>query len=191
MSWVLKAHRSKLELSASISENIAFQLVKRIGFRRAMKRAIEQAKNAGAEGILIEVQGRLDGADMSRLESYKWGKLPRQTLRADIDYGFYEASTTYGLIGIKVWVYNPSAALIGAKLNVELEAAVGGTPSNGVAVLKVPVTKSGVWEELVFDYSGIAGIPAGTKFGQLVLRFNDTVDGAGAIIYVDNFRLTN
>ncbi len=92
---------------------------------------------------------------------------------------------------IKVWVYNPSAALIGAKLNVELEAAVGGVPSNGVAVLKMPVTKSGVWEELVFDYSAIAGIPAGTKFGQLVLRFNDSVDGAGAIIYVDNFRLTN
>lgn len=89
-----------------ISENIAFQLEKRIGFRRAMKRAIEQAKNSGAEGILIEVQGRLDGADMSRLESYKWGKLPRQTLRADIDYGFHEAATTYGLIGIKTWVYH-------------------------------------------------------------------------------------
>jgi len=92
---------------------------------------------------------------------------------------------------VKVWVYNPDPAQIGFKLNVELEAAVGGTPANGVAVLKVPVTKSGAWEELVFDFSGIAGIPAGTKFNQLVLRFNDTFDGAGAIIYVDNFRLTN
>jgi hypothetical protein len=92
---------------------------------------------------------------------------------------------------IKVLVYNPSAALIGAKLNVELEAAIGGVPANGVAIVKMPVTKSGAWEELVFDFSGIAGIPAGTKFGQMVLRFNDGVDGAGAVIYVDNFRLTN
>jgi hypothetical protein len=92
---------------------------------------------------------------------------------------------------IKVLVYNPSPALVGAKLNVELEAAIGGVPGNGVAVVKMPVTKSGAWEELVFDFSGIAGIPANTKFGQLVLRFNDSVDGAGALIYVDNFRLTN
>jgi hypothetical protein len=92
---------------------------------------------------------------------------------------------------IKVLVYNPSAAQIGQKLNVELEWAVGGTPSNGVAVLKMPLTTSGAWEELVFDYSGISGIPAGTKFTQLVLRFNDSFDGAGAIVYVDNFRLTN
>jgi hypothetical protein len=91
---------------------------------------------------------------------------------------------------IKVLVYNPDAALIGAKLNVELEWAIGGKPSNGVAVLKVPVTTSGAWEELVFDFSGIAAIPDGTKFTQLVLRFNDSVDGAGAVIYVDNFRLT-
>ena len=92
---------------------------------------------------------------------------------------------------VKVWAYNPDPALIGKKLNIELEWAVGGTPSNGVAVLKMPFTKSGAWEELVFDYSGISGIPAGTKFTQLVLRFNDSSDGAGAVIYVDNFRLTN
>jgi hypothetical protein len=91
---------------------------------------------------------------------------------------------------IKVLVYNPDAALIGAKLNIELEWAIGGKPSNGVAVLKVPVTTSGEWEELVFDFSGIAAIPDGTKFTQLVLRFNDSVDGAGSVIYVDNFRLT-
>lgn len=92
---------------------------------------------------------------------------------------------------IKVLAYNPDPALIGKKLNVELEWAVGGTPSNGVAVLKMPFTTSGAWEELVFDYSGISGIPAGSKFTQLVLRFNDSSDGAGAVIYVDNFRLTN
>ena len=92
---------------------------------------------------------------------------------------------------IKVYVYNPDPALIGKSLNVELEAAVGGTPSNGVGVLKVALTKSGAWEELVFDFSTNKGIPATAKFAQLVLRFNDSVDGAGAIIYVDNFRLTN
>jgi len=92
---------------------------------------------------------------------------------------------------IKVLVYNPDPALVGKKLNVELEAAVGGSPSNGVAVLKVAFTKSGAWEELVFDFSTISAIPATAKFAQLVLRFNDTSDGAGAVIYVDNFRLTN
>lgn len=92
---------------------------------------------------------------------------------------------------IKVLVYNPNPALVGKSLNVELEAAVGGSPANGVGVLKVPVTKSGVWEELVFDFSTNKAIPATAKFAQLVLRFNDSVDGAGAIIYVDNFRLTN
>lgn len=92
---------------------------------------------------------------------------------------------------IKVLVYNPDPALVGKKLNVELEAAVGGSPSNGVAVLKVPVTTSGAWEELVFDFSTIPAIPATAQFKQLVLRFNDSSDGAGAVIYVDNFRLTN
>jgi len=92
---------------------------------------------------------------------------------------------------IKVLVYNPDPALVGKKLNVELEAAVGGTPANGVAILKVALTKSGAWEELEFDFSTISAIPATTKFAQLVLRFNDASDGAGAVIYVDNFRLTN
>jgi len=94
---------------------------------------------------------------------------------------------------VKVWVYNPSAAMIGKNLNVELEAAIAGTgaTANGVGVLKVPLTTSGAWEELVFDFSTIPAITNTARFGQLVLRFNDATDGAGAIIYVDNFRLTN
>jgi hypothetical protein len=92
---------------------------------------------------------------------------------------------------IKVMVYNPSAANIGKKLNVELEAAIGGTPANGVAVVKMPLITSGAWEEITFDFSSISGIPAGTKFGQLVLRFNDSQNGTQEVFYVDNFRQTN
>ncbi|MBF0490017.1 MAG: 30S ribosomal protein S3 [Candidatus Omnitrophica bacterium] len=88
-----------------IAQGIAFQLEKRIAFRRAMKRSIEQARAAGAKGIKIRCSGRLGGAEMARTEKYYEGSVPLQTFRADIDYGFYEASTTYGLIGIKVWVY--------------------------------------------------------------------------------------
>ena len=88
-----------------VSENVALQLEKRIAFRRAMKRAIEQAMASGAQGIKISAAGRLGGAEMSRRETYKQGKLPLSTLRADIDYGFSEAMTTFGLIGVKAWIY--------------------------------------------------------------------------------------
>lgn len=88
-----------------IAENIAFQLEKRIPFRRAMKKAITLAMNQGAEGVKIIASGRLGGAEIARSERYKVGKIPLQTLRADIEYGFAEAHTIYGLIGVKVWVY--------------------------------------------------------------------------------------
>ena len=88
-----------------VSENVALQLEKRIAFRRAMKRAIEQSLGAGAKGIKISAAGRLGGAEIARTESYRQGKLPLSTLRANIDYGFSESLTTYGLIGIKVWIY--------------------------------------------------------------------------------------
>ena len=88
-----------------VSENIALQIEKRIAFRRAVKRAIEQTMNSGAEGVKVSCAGRLNGAEMSREENYKQGKLPLSTLRADIDYGFSESLTTYGLIGVKVWIY--------------------------------------------------------------------------------------
>lgn len=93
---------------------------------------------------------------------------------------------------IRVWVYNPSAALIGKKLNVELEkGSLTTNIANGVAVLKMPLTTSGAWEELVFDFSTITALPANALFGQLVLRFDDGTDGSTAVIYVDNFRQTN
>ena len=88
-----------------VAENIAGQLERRISFRRAMKQCMQKTMKAGAAGIKTAVSGRLGGADMARTEFYKEGNIPLQTLRADIDYGFAEAATTYGKIGVKVWIY--------------------------------------------------------------------------------------
>ena len=88
-----------------VAENIAGQLERRISFRRAMKQCMQKAMKSGALGIKTSVSGRLGGADMARTEFYKEGTVPLQTLRADIDYGFAEADTTYGKIGVKVWIY--------------------------------------------------------------------------------------
>ncbi len=88
-----------------ISESIANQLERRVAYRRAMKKAIQQALKFGVKGIKIRVSGRLGGAEIARTDRYSEGSIPLHTLRADIDYGFGEAHTTYGIIGIKVWVY--------------------------------------------------------------------------------------
>jgi small subunit ribosomal protein S3 len=88
-----------------VAENIAAQLVKRVSFRRAMKKAITQAKRSGAKGIKVMCSGRLGGSEMSRKEWYRDGRVPLHTLRADVDYGLAEAKTTYGVIGVKVWVF--------------------------------------------------------------------------------------
>ena len=88
-----------------VAENIAQQLEKRISFRRAMKQSIQRAMRSGAKGIKTCVSGRLGGADIARTEQYHEGSIPLQTLRANIDYGFAEAKTTYGRLGVKVWVY--------------------------------------------------------------------------------------
>ena len=110
-----------------IAENIAQQLEKRIAFRRAMKQSIQRANKAGAKGVKIAISGRLGGADIARTEHYHEGSIPLQTLRANIDYGFCEAKTTYGRLGVKVWVYKgqvlpkpkkatqPAAAIEGGK----------------------------------------------------------------------------
>src|ERR687891_516675 len=96
----------KTELDAQlISESVATQLEKRVAFRRAMRKAVESALRFGARGIKVRVSGRLNGAEIARSEWYLHGQLPLQTLRADIDYGFAEANTTYGQIGVKVWLY--------------------------------------------------------------------------------------
>ena len=88
-----------------IADSVAKQLEKRVSWRRAMKQAIQKAQKAGAEGVKIMVGGRLDGAEIARSEFVQVGKLPLHTIRADIDYGFAEAHTTYGVLGVKVWIY--------------------------------------------------------------------------------------
>lgn len=96
----------KPELDAQlVAESIAQQLEKRIMFRRAMKRAVSNAMRLGAQGIKVNVAGRLNGAEIARTEWYREGRVPLHTLRADIDYGFAEARTTYGVIGVKVWIF--------------------------------------------------------------------------------------
>lgn len=96
----------KQELDAYlVGENIAQQLVKRVSFRRAMKKAMQASRRAGAKGIKVMCSGRLGGAEMSRCEWYMDGRVPLHTLRADIDFGIAEAKTTYGVIGVKVWIF--------------------------------------------------------------------------------------
>lgn len=96
----------KPEIDAQlVAEGVAQQLERRVSFRRAMKRAVQNALRYGAEGIRINVSGRLGGADIARTEWYREGRVPLHTLRADIDYGFAEALTTFGIIGVKIWLY--------------------------------------------------------------------------------------
>ncbi|MGA2029782.1 MAG: 30S ribosomal protein S3, partial [Verrucomicrobiota bacterium] len=93
------------ELDAQlVAENIALQLERRVSFRRAMKKALQTAKDFGAQGIKIRCAGRLGGAELARTELYHWGRVPLHTLRADIDYGFAEALTVYGKLGVKCWI---------------------------------------------------------------------------------------
>ncbi len=102
----------KPEIDATlIAQNIAQQLEKRVAFRRAMKRAIQTAMRNGAKGIRVNCSGRLGGAEIARMEWYREGRVPLHTLRADIDYGTARANTTYGVIGLKVWVYKGDASM--------------------------------------------------------------------------------
>ncbi|GAE03941.1 30S ribosomal protein S3 [Clostridium botulinum B str. Osaka05] len=105
-----------------IAENIAQQLEKRIAFRRAMKQSIQRAMKTGIKGIKTACSGRLGGAEIARTEQYNEGTIPLQTLRADIDYGFAEANTTYGKIGVKVWVYKGEVLPARKNINEKEEA---------------------------------------------------------------------
>ena len=104
-----------------VAQGVAEQLSSRVSFRRAMKKGMQSALKSGAKGIRIQVSGRLGGAEMSRREFYREGRVPLHTLRADIDYGFYEARTTFGRIGVKVWIYKGDA--LGSRAEREQAAA--------------------------------------------------------------------
>ena len=118
----------KPELDALlVAENVCQQLEKRIMFRRAMKRAVQNTMRIGAKGVKIMISGRLNGAEIARTEWYREGRVPLHTLRADVDYGFAEAHTTYGVIGVKVWVFKgevlPESAEVETPANNQPTAA--------------------------------------------------------------------
>jgi small subunit ribosomal protein S3 len=117
--------------AALIAQGICDQLVRRVAFRRAMKRAIQTVQKAGAQGVRVQCSGRLGGSEMARKESYREGRVPLHTLRADVDYGFREARTTAGRVGVKVWIYKgdilPYKVSIDDKINREAAMAVGET----------------------------------------------------------------
>jgi len=116
---IQEVHRPELD-ARLVAESIALQLEKRVAFRRAMRKAVDSALRFGCKGIKVRVAGRLNGAEIARKEWYLQGRLPLQTLRADIDYGTAEAETTYGVIGVKCWIYQ------GEKIPQRGKAAQGG-----------------------------------------------------------------
>ena len=134
-----------------VAENIAAQLEKRISFRRAMKQAIQRATRLGAKGIKCTCGGRLGGAEIARSESYHEGTIPLQTIRADIDYGFAEANTTYGRVGCKVWIYkgevlSPQSASAATAVRTTAAMATAAVTVNAVrtTMTAVPTTASAV-----------------------------------------------
>ena len=119
----------KPELDARlVAENVCQQLEKRIMFRRAMRRAVQSAMRLGAKGVKVMIAGRLNGAEIARTEWYREGRVPLHTLRADVDYGFAEAHTTYGVIGVKVWVFK------GEVMPGEAENEVAATAQPGASI---------------------------------------------------------
>ena len=113
-----------------VAQGVAEQLAGRVQFRRAMRKAMQTSMRSGAKGIRIQCSGRLNGAEMSRTEFYREGRVPLHTLRADIDYGFYEAKTTFGRIGVKVWIYKGEVAGTRAERQAQ-QAARAGAPGRG------------------------------------------------------------
>ena len=145
--------------AALIAQGVADQLAGRVAFRRAMKRAVQNAQKAGALGIRVQCSGRLGGAEMSRTEWYREGRVPLHTLRADIDYGFREAKTTYGRIGVKVWLYKgdilPYKSQAEDKIVREAAMAVGET-SGAPAARKVVSSAAGRRRNDSVDVTGSA-----------------------------------
>ncbi len=126
---VVEVKRTDLDAQL-VAENIAFQLERRISFRRAMKQAMQRTMRAGAKGIKVSTSGRVGGAEMARTEGYSQGSVPLQTLRADIDYGFAEANTTYGKLGVKIWINKGEVLPTSGKRNLSREEPKQSRDSN-------------------------------------------------------------
>jgi small subunit ribosomal protein S3 len=120
---IQEVHKPELDAQL-VSENIALQLEKRVGFRRAMRKSVDSALRFGCKGIKVRVSGRLNGNEIARSEWYLQGRLPLHTLRADIEYGFSEAKTTYGVIGVKCWIYK--GEILGTKKGQAAQPPVPG-----------------------------------------------------------------
>jgi small subunit ribosomal protein S3 len=152
--------------AALIAQGVADQLAGRVAFRRAMKRAVQNAQKAGALGIRVQCSGRLGGSEMSRTEWYREGRVPLHTLRADIDYGFREARTTAGRIGVKVWIYKgdilPYKSTTEDKISREAAMAVGET-SGDAAPAKVVSSSRRRAEATPVDPSSVADAGEDTK----------------------------
>lgn len=133
--------------AALIAQGVADQLAGRVAFRRAMKRAVQNAQKAGALGIRVQCSGRLGGSEMARTEWYREGRVPLHTLRADIDFGFREARTTAGRIGVKVWIYKgeilPYKSVLAEKITAEAAMAVGETSGQSARPPRQVVSSSG------------------------------------------------
>jgi len=128
---ILEIKRPELDAKL-VAQSIAEQLVNRVAFRRAMKRSLTSAMRSGAKGVKVQVSGRLGGAEMARTEGYSDGRVPLHTIRADIDYGFYEARTTFGRIGVKVWINKGEIMPKGFESDLtELEAPQQAQPGRG------------------------------------------------------------
>jgi small subunit ribosomal protein S3 len=150
--------------AALIAQGVADQLAARVAFRRAMKRAVQNAQKAGAQGIQVQCSGRLGGSEMARTESYREGRVPRHTLRADIDYGFREARTTAGRIGVKVWLYKgdvlPYKSQSEDKISREAAMAVGETSGGGTGGGKRVVSSSAAGRRRQADAPSTPPAPA-------------------------------
>jgi small subunit ribosomal protein S3 len=131
--------------AALIAQAIADQLARRISFRRAMRRAVQTVQKAGAQGVKVQCAGRLGGSEMARKESYREGRVPLHTLRADIDYGFREARTTFGRIGVKVWIYKGDILpyTLSAEEKISREAAMAVGETSGQARPRRVITAGG------------------------------------------------
>ena len=155
--------------AALIAQGVADQLAGRVAFRRAMKRAVQNAQKAGALGIRVQCSGRLGGSEMARTEWYREGRVPLHTLRADIDYGFREAKTTYGRIGVKVWIYKgdilPYKSVLEDKITREAAMAVGET-SGQAKPRKVVSSSAKRRPEAPADGSPAAEAPADEQLAE-------------------------